>query len=300
MQSPDPLLLLISPFISLSGLRKFLENGNIDLNIKIIVRWRIEDLRLGIADLEIYNYLQDQHIPLYINNDIHLKLYVFASNIAFSGSGNLTLRGIGYDEKPNIETGVFVHLSQNDWSKLYELIRTSRQVDQELYDEYKRYVESCPKIPAEIAPRPPQLYTKHKSFTISSLPATETPQGLSEFYFEPSSKYSPEEIRRAVHDLVTFSLPNQLNRAEFDKKLADSFRKTPFVIEFLKILRVEKSLRFGAVNDWIHANCEDVPLPYKWEIKENTRIFYNWLEHFFPEITWDRPHYSQVIYWREP
>lgn len=46
-----------------------------------------------------------------------------------------------------------------------------------------------------------------------------------------------------------------------------------------------------------HLLKEDVPLPYRWEIKDNTRIFYNWLAHFFDEITWDRPNYSQVIYW---
>jgi hypothetical protein len=81
--------------------------------------------------------------------------------------------------------------------------------------------------------------------------------------------------------------------------LGDSFRRTPFVIEFLELLKTERNLRFGTVNDWIHRKCEDVPLPYRWEIKDNTRIFYNWLEYFFPEITWNRPNFSQVIYWCE-
>ena len=76
-----------------------------------------------------------------------------------------------------------------------------------------------------------------------------------------------------------------------------AFRATPFVSAFVAHLKSERSLHFGAVNAWIHQQCEDVPLPYRWEIKDNTRIFYNWLAHFFDEITWDRPNYSQVIYW---
>jgi hypothetical protein len=71
------------------------------------------------------------------------------------------------------------------------------------------------------------------------------------------------------------------------------------VTDFVELLKVERSLRFGAVNDWIHKKCEDVPLPYRWEIKDNTRIFYDWLAHYFPNITWDRPNYSQVIYWNK-
>jgi len=62
-------------------------------------------------------------------------------------------------------------------------------------------------------------------------------------------------------------------------------------------LKHERNLRFGAVNKWIHEKCEDVPLPYRWEIKENTRIFYDWLAHYVPEISWVRPKYSQVISW---
>jgi hypothetical protein len=106
-------------------------------------------------------------------------------------------------------------------------------------------------------------------------------------------------MRRGIHDLVTFHVRPGLDRSEMDQQLGNSFRQTAFVVEFVKLLKTKQSLRFGAVNDWIHSKCEDVPLPYRWEIKENTRIFYNWLEHFYPEITWDRPHYSQVIYWKE-
>jgi hypothetical protein len=58
--------------------------------------------------------------------------------------------------------------------------------------------------------------------------------------------------------------------------------------------------RSGAVNSWIHEKCEDVPLPYRWEIKENTHIFCNWLAHFIPETTWDGPHYFQMTRWRAP
>ena len=294
----DHLILLISPFIGLDALRRFLQCSEVHSGIKVVVRWRPEDVQTGVSDIAIYPYLVERKIPLYVNHDIHLKLYVFESNVAFSTSGNLTLRGFGYSEKANIEVGSFVNLTREDWSRIYQLINTSRQVDEGMYKRYERYAESCSKIAKPTTP-PPELYSTPKDYTISSLPAMETPAKLSEYYFSAdTAEHSAEEIRRAAHDLVTFEVPSGLNKSGLDQQLGNSFRQTPFVVEFVKVLKAEKSLRFGAVNNWIHQKCEDVPLPYRWDIKENTHIFYNWLVHFFPEITWDRPNYSQVITWK--
>lgn len=298
MLSGDRLLLLISPFISSDALKRFLQCAEPDTNIKVVTRWRPEDLLSGVSDIAIYPCLQERRIPLYINNDIHLKLYVFASNNAFSTSGNLTLRGFGYSERPNIEVGGFVQLTQEDWLRIYALIECSKQVDEDIYERCKRYIESYPKV--DKPPLPPlDPFGTPKAYTLSTLPAMETPVKLVEFYVDPNRPgYSAEEMRRATHDIVTFAIPPGLSKTEFDQRLSDSFRRTPFVVEFIELLKTEKSLRFGAVNDWIYQKCEDVPLPYRWDIKENTRIFYNWLAHYFPEIVWDRPHYSQVIHWR--
>ena len=298
MHTGDHLLLIISPFISLDALKKFLQGTEANSDIKVVTRWRPQDLQSGVSDIAIYPYLQEHRIPLYINSDIHLKLYIFSSNNTFSTSGNLTGRGFGYSEKSNIEVGSFVQLTQDDWSKIYTLINTSKQVDEAMYQRCKCYIESCPKI-AGPPPPPPDLYGTSKTYTLSTLPAVETPVKLAEFYFDLNqSKYLTEEIRRATHDLVTFALPRGLSNSEFDQRLGDSFRSTPFVVEFIEVLKKEKSLRFGAVNDWIYQKCEDVPLPYRWEIKESTRIFYNWLAHFISGVVWDRPNYSQVIYWQ--
>jgi hypothetical protein len=99
--------------------------------------------------------------------------------------------------------------------------------------------------------------------------------------------------------LVTFRIPPSVPATEFNRSLGEAFRKTPFVRDFVDLLKGETSLRFGAVNTWIHQKCEDVPLPYRWEIKEHTRILYNWLAYYFPGITWDRPQHSQIIHWQK-
>lgn len=296
--SDDDIILMLVPFVKLAALQKIRQIQDRFAQIKIICRWRPDDLLTGASDIEVFPFLRDAGCGLYINNDIHLKLYIFASNVAFNTSGNLTMRGLGYSENANIETGSMVQLTPGDWIQIYQIINKSRQVDNALYHQYKSFVEGHP-IQAHIDEFPDFTSTR-KAHTISSLPASTDPGWLASFYYNRSShSYRPEEVRRAAHDLANFGILDGLSESEFDRRLGEAFCSTPFVSDFLGYLQSERNLRFGAVNDWIHRKCEDVPLPYRWEVKENTCIFYNWLAHFIPEITWDRPNHSQVIYWNK-
>ena len=198
----DGLALIIVPFAKVDALKRLHWIQTRQQKLKIVYRWTPEDLASGASDLEVFTYLKENGCELYVNQTVHLKLYVFASNSAFQTSGNLTLRGLGYSIDPNIEVGNFVALGQEDWARIYQVV--------------------------------------------------------------------------------------------------EAFRKAPFVVAFVDLLKSMKRIRFGTVNAWIHHKCEDVPLPYRWEIKENTRTLYDWLAYFFPEITWDVPgRHSQVIYWNK-
>lgn len=297
IRTGDDLILLIVPFIKVDALRRLHEVHKNEVKIKVICRWRPEDIVSGASDLEVYSYLKESGSHLYLNPDIHLKLYVFSSNVSFNTSGNLTMRGLGYGEKANIEVGNLVTLTQYDWAKIYKIIDKSHLVDDTLYARFKEFMEQQPKNQPPTYPL--DLFPVPKKYTISSLPATDNPVKLSNYYFNPASKNtSPEQVRRAMHDLVTFNIPQDLNESDYEQLIKENFCNSPFVTDFVALIRQETSLHFGAVNNWIHQKCEDVPLPYKWEIKENTHFFYNWLAHFIPEITWDRPNYSQVIYWK--
>jgi hypothetical protein len=297
IKSGDDIILILVPFAKLAALQQLHWVHVNRIKLKVICRWRPEDLLSGASDVEVFTYLKESGCQLYINPDIHLKLYVFGSNAAFNTSGNLTLRGLGYTGHANIEAGNMVRLTPGDWAKIFRIIDGSRQVDDDLYLRFKAFVDQYPKVvPPTVLP---DLLSSPKLYTISSLPATATPIKLADFYFDPSTTtVQPEEVRRAMHDLVLFNVTPNLNRADFNPALGQAFLQTPFVKDFVEFLKIEGTLRFGAVNHWIHQKCEDVPLPYRWEIKDNTRIFYDWLAHFIPEISWDRPRHSQIIRWK--
>jgi len=298
-RSGDRLFWIVAPFVKLDALERLFESTKPGPGLKLICRWRPGDLLAGVSDLQVYDYLTGKGCEFYVNPQIHMKLYVFESNFAVCTSANLTLRGLGYGgiDLANIEVGSDVELAATDWVNLYSLVRGSRLMTPGLYARFDEYVKTNPPLHKK-EPIAPDLLGPAKKFTLASLPATDSPAELADFYFNPTAfKERSEATRRGFQDLATFSIPLGLSRAEFETALGNAFCANPFIVEFVEYLRSEKSLRFGAVNAWIHEKCEDVPLPYRWEIKSNTHSLYNWLEHFFPSVSWDRPHHSQIIYW---
>ena len=299
--SGDPLLLVVSPYVKEDALDRLLEESGYTEDLKVVVRWRPEDLLAGVSDLSIYPFLKARGIPLYANARLHLKLYVCSSNWALSTSANLTRRGLGYAGPTswNEESGCSVALSRQDWIPLYRIIHDSRLVTDEVHARLSAYVEKY----GERQPSMPEIdpFDLPKVFTLASLPATYHPQQLEDFYFAAGDQgLSPELTRRAFKDLAVFKLPLGLTRSEFRDALQQAFLDSEFVRAFLRHLVSVGSLRFGSVTTWIQENCEDTPLPYRAEIKQQVSILYDWLMALVPGVTWDRPSHSQVIYWQEP
>ena len=296
----EELKLIIVPFIKLVALVQLLKLQPNLRGLKVVVRWRTQDLLAGVSDLEVYEYLKSRGCALFLNSQIHLKLYIFGSNAAICTSANLTMKGLGYVEGANIEAGCGAVLGSDDWRSIYKLIGESRPVNDEVFECYRAFMAKVPKTPAPELPA--LILPSPKIFSIASLPATKSPREFMDYYMKRTLENAdPEFVRRAAHDEALFLVPPGLNEGELTKWLSQQFCGAPFVMKFVEHLKVSGSLRFGAANEWIHSNCEDSPLPYRWEIKENTNILYNWLaEYFSPNISWSVPgKHSQVIVWRD-
>lgn len=172
----DGINFLIIPFIKVAALRQLHWVQTKNIRFKVICRWRPDDLLSGASDVEVFTYLKTAGCQLYVNNDIHMKLYVFESNTAFNTSANLTLRGLGYSDPANIEVGNMVTLTVDDWARIHKILAASRQVDDAVYERAKAFVENNPKPGLGLAQ--PDFFDKPKVYTIGSLPAAATPAKL--------------------------------------------------------------------------------------------------------------------------
>jgi len=294
------LLLAIAPFVTLEALKYVVEKVEDPSDLQVVARWRGQDLLSGASDIEIYPYLEELGIPLFVHSTIHLKLLIFDQARAFHSSGNITRNGLGLGTKGNIEVGCDVTLQTEDWKRIHRVLAESQRVDDYIYRQAKDYIEANKSKPA--AEKAPNLELKEateKNFSWLSLPATSSPDELWRYYSGALDDRKMLEIAAAASkDLLTFSIPDDLGESAFHAVLKRNFCDHPFVKKFVQILSAEESLRFGFVRAWLQENCSDKPQPYRRDLNGTVGNLYNWLQHCFGEVTWGRPKYSMVIYWK--
>ncbi len=286
--------IFISPFIQRYALESLLAQSQ-NTNLKIITRWNPHDICSGVSDIDIYPYLRDLRIPLYLHSDIHLKLLITETS-AFHMSSNITSRGLGLASKINIEVGCFVTFAHQDWVNVYKLLDESMRVTDTIYETAIQYRDAN-SVPQKSLPEL-KLEDETRGFSILDLPATPSPELLAKYY-SSKDKAALEYCNAGIHDLLCYQIPSGLDENAFDANLRKAFRTQSFIAAFVTYLKQIESARFGQVKAWLHETCSDQPTPYRWKLTTNTQYLYTWLDYFFDEITWDRPNHSMVIRWNK-
>ena len=275
-------MLVISPFIRSDALEIFLDTFSTD-TARIVVRWKIEDLLAGASDLGIFDILEERKIQLYQHPTIHLKLFQYASGIAYSGSSNITNKGLSLQEPYNEEMGVLSQLDLNSYTHIRRLCDESRKVTKEMVEAYQRAIDESqidPPIIGDLVLPPMEM----KEFLVSELPASDSPQT----FLEGASKYVGEQemCPRMLHDIGTFKLTeSDLRSKDLEEKLMQGFQSQAFVKRIVEEIRSQPSMNFGAVTAFVHSMAQDVPLPYRYNIKEAIAHLYPWLEHCFEDLS---------------
>ncbi|MBL09233.1 MAG: hypothetical protein CL402_01735 [Acidiferrobacteraceae bacterium] len=288
---------IIAPFIKRDALNELLNQCEDTSQLEVIVRWNKADIVNQVSDLEIYEDLKNRGIPLYQHSSIHLKMLVFDSNWAFHTSGNITKKGLGLVENPNLEVGAQIRLNIDDWIEIEKLLYGAIRIDDRLYERAMRYREDNKLNPASLPPLTFEEETE-KAFSRLSLPATQSPEQLFSIYQDPLAFHGDGDLYASfVHDIALYNLLSNLDRDEFFLHLGSNFESHPFIKAVVAFIKDEGSVHFGKMNGWITERCSEKPTPYRWQLKPSTNRLYDWLVYFFEEITWDQPKHSQVIYW---
>lgn len=291
---------IFSPYIKTEQIRKLNSSNSIK---RIIVRWEIRDLCLGVSDLDLYDYCKENGITLYRNTRIHLKvLWNHNSNIIF-GSANITNRGIGEIGDFNFElAGDSTIENIETYNYLNKIIFDSEYVDQDLYREIKNII-SITDLPTINYPILDTSKKQVDSFLISQLPMTESPLALFEQINE-LAYLNKDDYCIVSHDMVLFNLYEDMPVSDFYTTLESQFNSHPFIVKFKDFVksRSNHSLHYGGCVSWIQENTTTVPTPRSWEVKSALIInnLYNWICFFDDEFTWSIPgNRSQVLFYRK-
>ena len=287
----------ISAFATTGGVRNILDICDVD-EFYFITRWRVSELSIGVSDLEVFKLLENRGLPLYINYALHSKLYRFRDGSLLCGSCNATEPGLGIANNSNIETAYLAPATTlEDEIALKKLRDSSIRVTEEIYQHFKFSVSQCPSPPSRVCTTDRDLYTQYLKddlFLLSDLPATKSPSDLIQCLKRTDSISSLHESM--IIDCVNFGVRDSMTKVDAVKQLKIGFCSSPFVQLVVNEIRSKESMSFGTMSAFIHNHCRDVPAPYRSEVKNTVNTLFNWLAHFFEDLSWDIPGArSQVI-----
>ena len=136
-------IIVFSPYVKYDALLKLLSSHNSSTHVTIITSWKPHDVAYGSSDLSIYPFCKDNDHTLLINNQIHLKSIIIDNmSKAYTGSANITKRGLGYSSTFNYEIGtITTTIDIKDKVYFDEIIESSNAVNDEYYDTILKQTE---------------------------------------------------------------------------------------------------------------------------------------------------------------
>jgi hypothetical protein len=290
-------LYIFVPYIKFESLKILIEGQD---NVKaIFVRWEAKDIITGSSDLEIYPYLKLKGISLYRNPRIHLKAYLDDFKRCFLTSANISSRALNIPvfSNFNYEIGAIVEKIRIEDRLYFNIIENESLLITDSI--YKQLTDQLPKKKEEFpndADFTLDFNKLDKDFLISSLPMSNSIHDFMHVYYNLENAEN-EELNCLLHDLALYKIPLALEKETVISILRERFFNQPFIKAFL--VYVEQNggeIYFGRAKEWIHQNCENVPLPRKWEITENIQILYRWIVALENDkYIVDTPNYSERL-----
>lgn len=270
---------IISAFCKVETL-KYLDNYISDnVTKRILIRFRLEDLLSKATDLELYDYCVQNSWELFINLDLHAKIYC-VDDICYIGSANMTDSGLSIGKIGNIEgTKRFIIEDQKDKFTIDRLFVSSRKLDEELYEKMKNKLYSIEprKIKKEIWSKNiiDEYNQVYNVLFQEDFPLNNSPLNL---------EYDEQYLGIYKEDLK-----DMIKRKFEDTK----------IMKWLLSVLLEKEnneIYFGELSEKIHSIIFQEPKQYRKDVKELQVKLYNWLKELnYDYLLIDAPNYSTRI-----
>ena len=250
---------LFSAFIKEDTLKKITKDISKSTDVKIVARWKYEDLVSKVSDLEVYNLCKSKNWAFGIDLNMHQKVYRFDESTVLLGSNNLTSSGLALHNNHNIEAGVKLEIK-----------------NQEIFLEYYKNVVWLDDI----------LFEKLKK-EISSFKPKKTNQDWS--------KEIKDLLIKPINFLYTYDFPHgppeEKENIEFMQLINKDFKKSflksriyMWVIESLRNSDKNEYTSFGWFSKKAHDSIINIPPPKRRDVKRLLENLFKWIVKYSDDI----------------
>ena len=267
---------IASPFIKLGAIKKILGALSTSVKLVVISRFRPEDVRSGVCDLSAVEALWGRdNSQILLHPMLHAKLYI-VDDIAFSGSANLTARGMGWSPSNNIEILLEVDSEHENvnYTRDY-LMRNSFVFTKDYFNQLAEYIpqekleglDDKTWIPECLEPENLwDIYQQKKRDSIISTTYEAGCRDIQAIGVEPS-----QFIDKAMFACVvkTAFLHSEFYK-QFQKKITTDGFSDEEAIQFIASLNGSDTNtpkdKWRAVKMWIRTFCDDLIIEAQAEI----------------------------------
>ena len=288
-------LTLVSAYLTVGGIGWVLDKLPEKTDCRVLSRWDPRNLLNGASDIEVYKKLRERNYPLHILQDLHAKVAIIDDETLFIGSANITKSGLKLAPGGNKELGTTLSPDKEDLELIESLFTESTLVNEELYQEFYKELQS-------LKEKFPEPIPKLKWSDDLQLKLFKPPNRLwvTEMLWtdEPKELLKNVDSKEAIHDLILlgFSTPSDKTPSIDDLQVAflhcRSWRWLKHKLEAAE----SSELYFGELSALLHDSFLDDPTPYRKKVKDLLSNLLKWAKHLGNNsIKIDRPNHSQRV-----
>lgn len=225
-------VILCAPFIKSAVLKRILKEIPEHVSVRVVTRWRAEDIRAGVSDLEVFEIMrQRKNGKLEILADLHAKIYL-CDGQALVGSANLTATALGWRNPSSIEILVPMDRDADEVKRFLLKLDTAHPATEE--EKHSIFEEIAKLLPRELSNSEDILEDE----TIGLwLPQLSAPNRLFEAY-QPSRR---DRLQRSVletadAELQALGIAPGLDHTQFKTAVAQAFTSMPAVERLLDLV----------------------------------------------------------------
>lgn len=225
-------IILCAPFVKESVLRTILATIPPSLPLKVVTRWRPDEVAAGVSDLEVFDVLCERdNAVLLLLDDLHAKLYV-ADEQCLVGSANLTASALGWSKRSNVELLIPAKTDDLDVASLLTRLENARMATSDLRQRIQAESESIESINLSEG----EAMASEKGYRhLPWLPRCAAPDKLYEVYEDSATSAVATGTRDdAVADLLDISVPDGLSQNDFQEVVKQSLLRMSVFAEIIR------------------------------------------------------------------
>lgn len=272
-------VVIITAFCKVEAFKVIEENLSKEIQEKIvIVRFRKDDIVSHVTDLEMYDFCKSNGWSLYINLDLHAKMFVSDKKKSILGSANVTQKGLGLIDRCNEELAVSYELEREDFQKVERLIADSVYMSNEIY--------LCMLNQLRKPENKGHDFENWDNHLLELCTSNLSTIFVSEL---PSCPYD---------DKININRCGFLNQS-LEGSLEENFRRSKSFRWLINALQQKdtKEMYYGELTAYLHTNIINEPKPYRKDVKILLSNLLTWVEALESDrVGQDTPNHSTRIF----